>query len=85
MRVARHLFVRILPLLSNLQCDSLRMHSEIRPCFVDEVTSARVGGGIVCAHDDPHPLSPVAAQCRRSVSVMVTRNPHILTIEKVSN
>lgn len=36
-------------------------------------------------HDDAHPLIPVAAQCRRSVSVMVTRNPHILTSEKVSN
>ena len=36
-------------------------------------------------HDDAHPLIAAAAQCRRSVSVMVTRNPHILTIEKVSN
>ena len=68
-RVARHLMVRVLRLLSNLQCDSarqcnvlavsrvrddvLRVRSEIRPCFVDEVTSAGVGGGIVCAMTTP--------------------------------
>ena len=54
-RAARHLMVRVLRLLSNPQCDSaqgcvvlalsqvrddvLRVRSEIRPCFVDEVTS----------------------------------------------
>ena len=59
--VARHLMVRVLRLLSNLQCDSarqrnvlavsqvrndvLRVRSEIRPCFVDEVTSG-VGGAV---------------------------------------
>ena len=58
-RVARHLMVRVLRLLSNLQCDSarqcnvlavsqvrddaLRVRSEIRPCFVDEVTSGVCG------------------------------------------
>ena len=58
-RVARHLMVRVLRLLSNPQRDSarqcnvlavsqvrddvLRVRSEIRPCFVDEVTSVGVG------------------------------------------
>ena len=35
-------------------------------------------------HDDAHPLIPLAAQCRRAVSVMMTRNLRILTSEKVS-
>ena len=70
--------------LCQVGVDSIRTRSEIRLCFVDEVTSAGVGRYRV-RHDDAHPLIPVAAQCRRAVSVMVTRNPHILTIEKVSN
>jgi hypothetical protein len=36
-------------------------------------------------HDDAHPLILFAAQCRRTVSAIMARNPHILTIEKASN